>query len=527
MNDKQITPIKIFLFLFLTITVIVPLAFMIMNAGNIGFIEILQSPQFKKGLANSLLAAFCATAISVTLATLLAFSVERTNIKYKTVFVFVLTLPMLIPSISHGMGLIILLGQNGFITNLLNLDGSIYGLSGILIGSVLYSFPVAFLMMFDVLRYEDCSSYQAADILGIPKFNQFTSITLPYLKKPLISIVFAVFTIIITDYGVPLIVGGNFRTLPVIMYEEVIGLLNFEKGSVIGLVLLLPALVAFIIDLLCKESGVHSFVVTKKSIEINKLRDFFTNIFCSVVCFLITLPILAFAMLSLMKKYPINTSFSFDNIARAFDMGTGRYLLNSILIAFFVSIIGTFVAYITAYLTARVDGFSSRALHMFSIVSMAIPGIVLGLAYALVYKGSFIYGTLTILVMVNLTHFFSSPYLMAYNSFHKLNKNLEAVGMTLGINRFYLLKDVFFPQMKSTIAEMLSYFFVNCMMTISAVSFLFTVNTMPLSMLITQFEAQMILECAAFVSIIILFVNVIVKIVFGKIRNLQLEKEIG
>ena len=59
----------------------------------------------------------------------------------------------------------------------------------------------------------------------------------------------------------------------------------------------------------------------------------------------------------------------------------------------------------------------------------------------------------------------------------------------------------------------MSYFFVNCMMTISAVSFLANVNTKPLALMITQFEGQMQLECAAFVSLIILLVNVVMKFV--------------
>ena len=110
---------------------------------------------------------------------------------------------MLIPSISHGMGLIVLFGANGVLTNLLGLNTSIYGFWGIVIGSVMYSFPVAFLMLLDVFQYEDYTVYESAQVLGIPKIRQFLSITLPYLRKPMISVLFATFTLIFTDYGVP------------------------------------------------------------------------------------------------------------------------------------------------------------------------------------------------------------------------------------------------------------------------------------------------------------------------------------
>lgn len=525
MKQKKLTGIKLFLFAFFAVTVFLPLIFMLRNIGDADMGQILSSQQFQNGLKNSLLLAFCATIISLVLATVLAFCIERSQIRHKNLLTFLLTLPMLIPSISHGMGLVILFGQNGFLTNLLGLDFSIYGFGGVLTGSVLYSFPVAFLMMLDVIRYEDCSSYDAADILGIPKVNQFLRITLPYLRKPLINIAFAVFTLVITDYGVPLMVGGKFSTLPVVMYEEVIGLLNFDKGSVIGLILLIPATLAFVIDLFCQDRGVHSYVVAKKNLTKNKVRDALAKGFCILVCLFVALPIVAFCLLSVMKKYPVDISLSLDNILKSFQMGAGNYLINALIIAAFVTVLGTVISYLTAYLTARTPGVSSRALHLFSITSMAIPGMVLGLSYALVYKGSFLYGTLAILIMVNLTHFFSSPYLIAYNSFNKVNKNMESVAVTLGVNRFYLLKDVLIPQMKGTILEMLSYFFVNCMMTISAVSFLFTTKTMPISLMITQFEAQMLIECSAFVSIIILGVNVFVKCLLTYLRNRQARKE--
>ena len=137
------------------------------------------------------------------------------------------------------------------------------------------------------------------------------------------------------------------------------------------------------------------------------------------------------------------------------------------------------------------------------------------------FKKSFIYGTFAMLILVNTMHFFSSPYLMMYNTFGKLNANLEYVGKTLGIRRIFILKDVLLPMSKETIIEMFSYFFVNSMMTISAVSFLATMDTKPVALMITQFEGQMQLECAALVSVIILMVNLVVKgIVFFTKRRM-------
>lgn len=83
----------------------------------------------------------------------------------------------------------------------------------------------------------------------------------------------------------------------------------------------------------------------------------------------------------------------------------------------------------------------------------------------------------------------------------------------------FFQEDVLLPQARGTILEMMSYFFVNCMMTISAVSFLATVANKPLALMITQFEGQMQLECAALVSLVILAVNVIMKYVVYRVKK--------
>ena len=147
------------------------------------------------------------------------------------------------------------------------------------------------------------------------------------------------------------------------------------------------------------------------------------------------------------------------------------------------------------------------------MVSLAIPGIVLGLAYVLFFRGSWIYGTLMMLVLVNMVHFFASPYLLAYNSLSKFNQNLEDVAATLGIAPWRMLKDVYLKCTQKTILEMFSYIFVNAMVTISAVSFLADFRTMPLALLIPQFESQSLMESTAFISIIILAVNGLMKLV--------------
>ena len=156
---------------------------------------------------------------------------------------------------------------------------------------------------------------------------------------------------------------------------------------------------------------------------------------------------------------------------------------------------------------------------------MAIPGIVLGLSYIIFFHGSAIYGTIWIVVIMNGIHFFSSPYLMMYNTLGKVNPNLEAAGSTLGIKRWRIVMDVILPKVRGTVLEMFSYFFVNSLVTISAVSFLSPPSPKPLSLLINQFEAQRQMESAAFVSLLIFLVNVLLRISIRGIKKIPALKK--
>lgn len=524
-NRKSFTVIKTLILLFFAVSLLFPLAAMLLNLVEVDVLHILSTKVFVHATLNSLSTTLTATVLSICLATLLAWCLARSKVKFKNAFAVLLTLPMLIPSISHGMGLIVLFGKNGVMNNLLHTQVDIYGFWGIVIGSIMYSFPVAFLMLYDIFKYEDYSVYESAQVLGIPKRNQFLSITLPYLRKPMISVFFATFTLIFTDYGVPLMIGGKFMTLPVYMYTEVLGLFNFGKGTVVALILIIPALIAFFFDLLNKDVGTLSFVTKPFVLKKNRTRDAVSYLIIVVTVVAILLPIAVFALLTFVQKYPIDMSLTLHNIQQAFDLSAGSYLFHSLIIALFTAAIGVFISYITAYLTARSRGKSSKALHLISITSLAVPGIVLGLSYAVFFKTSFLYGTIAMLVLVNTMHFFASPYLLAYNAMAKINPNFEAVSKTLGIKRWRLIKDVFVPQTTGTIAEMFSYFFVNSMITISAVSFLSSTRNMPVSLLIPQFEGQMLLECSAFVSLLILAVNIVIKVLIYLVKQRAQRKQ--
>ena len=301
MKQRKTTKIiiQLCLLLFFATVVIAPIVGMFLRITPESFREMTSSSQFMPALINSVTTTLTATVISVVLALCASFAVCRTDIRGKSFFAMLFTLPMLIPSISHAYGLKALFGVNGsgILSVIFGDSISIFGFWGIVAGSVMYSFPVAFLMLQSILQYEDGMPYKAAAVLGIPRIRRFTGITLPYLKKTLISTFFAVFTMIITDYGVPeALYNAEFgKTVSILMYENVLSV-EYGRASVVGLLLLIPAVIAFAVDLLVPEQSQSGFVTEYAEPGEGRAARTAAYVFCILLSVIVAMPIVAFGV---------------------------------------------------------------------------------------------------------------------------------------------------------------------------------------------------------------------------------------
>ena len=505
------------LFCALLAFLIVPIIYLIANLNSADLDFIFSNDNFYKSIRNSLIYTSVATVISVVLAIICAYFLSRIHIKGKRWIVLLLTASMLIPTLSIGSGVKILFKANGFMDHFFGLKFDGLGFFDLIVGSVVFSFPIAFLLIYDAFLYEDKSLYDAANTMGVKRISTFFHITLPYLKKAIISAVFASFTLIFADYGLPMEVqGGQIQTLPMFLYDQ-LSVYNYERSAVISLALLAPAFIAFIVDIFNKDSS--DGVARKETIRPSKLFNYGGLAFVIFVGVLLFIPSLCFILLSFLKDTQQGDySFTLEHYSGAASSSLMDFALNSFIISLLVGIIGTIVCYIAGYATTRTSVRFKQPVHLLSISTLAIPGLVLGIGYQNLFKGTlgWFAGTITILIVVNIIHYFSSPYLMARNACEKINKNYETVGDTLGISRISLFFKVMIPNTLGTIFQMFSYFFINSMITISAVSILCAASPAirPLSVAITNYESHNQLGRAAVVSTLIFFINLIVKVGF-------------
>jgi iron(III) transport system permease protein len=214
------------------------------------FAVYLQTPSLQQSLWNSLWVAAAVTLVTVPAAFLFAYALTRSCMPLKGTFRIIALTPLLAPSLLSAISLIYWFGNQGLLKSWMEAAGvgSIYGAPGIFLAEIFSVFPHALMILITALSLTDARLYEAADALGTRAARKFFTITLPGAKYGLISASLVTFTLVITDFGIPKVIGGNFDVLATDIFKLVIGQQDFQKGAVVAVFLLAPALLTFVVD---------------------------------------------------------------------------------------------------------------------------------------------------------------------------------------------------------------------------------------------------------------------------------------
>ena len=459
------------------------------------------------------------TLIVVPLAFLYAYALTRAVLPARWLFQGISLIPIFAPSLLPGLALVYLFGNQGFFKGMLG--GPIYGFDGILIAQVFYCFPHATLILVTALATADARLYEAADALGASKIRVFFTVTLPGAKYGLISAALVVFTLVITDFGIAKVIGGNFNVLATDVYKQVIGQQNFSMGAVVGMVLLAPAALAFVVDRFVQRKQVA--LLTARAVPLipkPKLgRDVFFTAFCTVVSFAI-LGILGMAAWgSLIKYWPYNLSLTLANYQFAnFDANGWDSYFNSLRMAAGAAIFGTAVMFVGAWLNEKTKGFGAvrGIVQLLAFLPMAVPGIVLGLGYIFFFNApnnplNFLYATMAILVINTVAHYYTVGHLTATTALKQIDPEFESVSASLKVPVWRTFVRVTAPICLPAILDIAIYLFVNAMTTVSSVIFLYAPDTKLASVAAVNIEEAGTTAAAAALCIVIVITSATVK----------------
>ena len=443
-------------------------------------------PALTYSIQNSLFIACLTTLITVCIAFGFGYALTRSCMPCKSMFKALTMIPILVPSLLPGIALVYLFGNQGMLKGLL-FGHSIYGPIGIVIAEVFFTLPHAVMILITALSIADGRLYEAALSMRASRLRIFFTVTVPGCRYGLVSAVFVVFTLTITDFGAPKVIGGNFNVLATDIYKQVIGQQNFEMGAVVSVVLLVPAVFAFVVDRIVRRKQVASLSARSVAYQPTPQRGFDRTMlaYCALVCIFLLGMIGVCQYAALVKFYSYNLSFSLHNYQfDRMDGGGWAAYRNSIEMASWTAWIGTFTVFIGAYLVEKGKGFViGRGLFaLLAMLPMAVPGLVLGLAYIFFFNApgnplNVLYHTMALLVICTVVHFYTVAHLTAVTALRQMDIEFESVAASLKAPFYKTFWRVTVPVCLPAILDISIYMFVNAMTTVSAVVFIYGPDT--------------------------------------------------
>ena len=490
------------------------------------FIEYAKTPALLESLWNSLWVSSVVTLVAVPLAFGFAYALARSCMQYKALFRGITLIPLLAPSLLSAISLIYWFGNQGVLKGWMQGLGieQIYGAPGIVVAECFAVFPHALMILVTALTLSDARHYEAADAMGTSARRKFFTITLPGAKYGLISAALVTFTLVMTDFGIPKVIGGNFNVLATDVFKLVIGQQDFAKGAVVAILLLAPAVLTFAVDHYVSKR--QTAMLTARAVPYrptpSRAYDGVMTLYCCAIALLVLAMLGMAVFASFASFWPYNLTPSLRHYTMGLvDAEVGVGFVNSLKMAAGTAVFGTALVFISAYLLEKTKGMDGLRgfVRMLAMLPMAVPGLVLGLGYIFFFNApgnplNGLYHTLTLLTLCTIVHFYTTGHLTAVTALKALDGEFEAVSASLKVPFFKTFWRVTLPICTPALVDIARYFFINAMTTISAVVFLYSPETKVASIAILNLDEAGEIGAAAAMAVLIGAASTIATLLF-------------
>jgi iron(III) transport system permease protein len=483
--------------------------------GLANFISYARTPALMQSAWNSVWVSGVVTLVTVPMAFAFAYALTRSRMRFKGLARTITLVPLLAPSLLAAISLIYWFGNQGVLKSWMQALGiqQIYGAPGIVLAEIFSTFPHALMILVTALSASDARLFEAADAMGTSARRKFFTITLPGAKYGLISAALVVFTLVITDFGIPKVIGGNFNVLATDVFKLVIGQQDFNRGAVVALLLLAPAVLTFAVDHWVSKK--QTALLTARAVPYRPQRaplfDALMSLYCAAVCALILAMLGMAVFASLATFWPYNLQPSLKHYTYGLiEAEVGTAFVNSLVMAGGTALFGTLLVFGGAYLLEKTHGVRPvrTAVRLLAMLPMAVPGLVLGLGYIFFFNEpsnplNGLYHTLTLLTVCTMVHFYTTGHLTAVTALKALDPEFEAVSASMKVPFYKTFWRVTLPICTPALVDIARYFFINAMTTISAVVFLYSPETKVAAIAILNLDEAGEIGAAAAMAVLI------------------------
>lgn len=490
---------------------------------------ILTTSRYLAVFGRTMLLGVIVAVIATFIGYIFAYTITRTNVPCKKFLKTIATLPILSPPFILSLSIIFLFGKQGFITKtLLGITGNnVYGMGSLVVVQVMSFFPIAYLTLSGILSSIDASVEDAACNMGASRWHTFWTVTFPLSLPGIISGCLLVFIQSLEDFSNPATIGGEFSTLSIEVYQIITGSYDMQKGSVLALLLLLPAVTAYLFNKYWVSK--KSFVtVTGKPTQARKLIDeahikWPLFAFCMVVAAVILLFYGTVIFGSFVRTWGYDYSLTLDQYRKALAYGWDS-LKNSMVLGLISAVIGGLLGMIIAYITAKRNYYGKRFIEVSSVLMFAVPGTVLGISYVLAFNTKPLVLTGTALILIIVFTFRNMPVAIesGTTTLLQIDNSIEEASTILGADTGYSFRRITLPMLRNAFFSGIVYSFTKAITAVSAVIFLVSARwNLVTSKIYSLFDQAKYSQAAAFVTMLVVILLVFIGI-FNGIINLLL-----
>lgn len=490
--------------------------------------------RFRTAITNSILLGAIVATTSTIIGFIFAYALTRTKVPGQKIFKSFVLLPMISPPFMFALSVILLFGRNGLITaGLLGLDRyNIYGLKGLAIVQTIGLFPLAYLTLSGILQAIDPDLEAGAMNLGAKRLRTFMTVTLPLAMPGIFASWLLVFVGSLTDFGNPMVIGGDFNVLSVQAYLEFTGMGNLPRGTALSILLLIPTVAIFLFQkyLLRKKSYT---TITGKSTRRAALKATpLINNLLFIVCLIVLLFVLMFYVTiiggSFVWLWGLDWSFTLKHFAYSFDVGL-ETLKDTIFLAVIATPVTALLGMLIAFFVVRKSFPGKHVMEFVTMMSYAIPGTAVGIGYILAFNKQplLLSGTAFILIACYVFRNVPIGVEAGIAALKQISTDIEESSTNLGANSTYTFRRITLPLITPSFFAGATFAFVRCMTAISAIIFLVSARWNHLTVLIlAQTEIMRLGVASALCFVLILIIMVFIGII-RKVIGLGQEKIFG
>jgi iron(III) transport system permease protein len=477
----------------------------------VNFLAVLSNPNVAEALLNTLVACGGGTLIAVVIGLAFSWIVVRTNTPFKGLIAAASILPLFAPPLVAGVAWAILGSpKTGLINTVFKWMGSdwrvdFYSMWGLIFVFGIYYAPYVYMFTSSALRNMDPSLEEAAEISGASAFSTLFSVTFPLIMPAIVSGMLLSFVVMLGIYGIPAVLGApiNLNVLTTYIFK----LTNWSPplyNTAAAVAVILMAVTGGLVYLQQKVLSGRSYTTVAgkayrpRSLDLGPWRWFTFGLALVYLLAVVVLPTLALIVAAFRKFMFIRDvaslfdlrQYSLVHFQSIFDNPlTLRSIYNAVEVGVITAVVGGTLAFAIGYTIHRTNVAGRRSIDLVSTLPVAIPGLVVGVAYLWAWIGipGGLYGTIWILALAFIARFMPDTVKALSTSFLQIHRELEEAAWVCGRGVLGTIRTIVLPLASPGVLAAMTLLFVLAIRELGSSLFLYTSNTMVMSVLLLDY----------------------------------------